>query len=150
MRIADPSTETGVDLSAEAAELRIAVFRLFRRLRAERGDHGVTDSQLAVLVHLIRRGPTTPGRIAESEGVSAPSMNRTVNALEVLGAVRRVPDPDDGRKVVIEITDLGASIVEETKRVRNAWIERALAGLDADELAALLRAAEVMGRMAEQ
>jgi len=141
---------TDEDLSAEAAELRIAVFRLSRRLRAQRGGHGLSDSQLTVLTHLTRRGPATPGRIAEIEGVSAPSMNRTVNALELMGAVRRVPDPGDGRKVVIEITELGSGIVEETKRIRNDWIEHELAGLEAADRAALVRAAEIMTRMAEQ
>ncbi len=139
---------SSVDLPAEAAELRIAVFRLSRRLRAERA--GITDSQLTVLSHLTNRGPTTPGRIAEREGVSAPSMNRTVNALEDLGAVRRVSDPDDRRKVVVEITELGTGIIEETKRIRNAWIESELEGLDPADLAAILRAAEIMTRMAER
>jgi len=138
------------DLPAEAAELRTAVFRLSRRLRAERPGGGITDSQITVLSHLTNRGPTSPGRLAEREGVTAPSMNRTVNALERLGAVRRVADPDDGRKVVVELTPLGVSIVEETKRVRNAWIERELAGLDATDRGAMRRAAELMAKMADR
>ncbi len=141
---------SAADLPDVAAELRAAVFRLSRRLRAERGGDGITDSQLTVLTHVVHRGPTTPGRIAEREGVSAPSMNRTVNSLEVIGAIRRVADPGDGRRVVIEITDSGMAIVEETRRLRNAWIEQELAGLDDTGLAAVLRTAEIMNRIAER
>jgi len=136
-------------LSSDAAELRAAVFRLSRRLRAERAG-AISDSQIVVLAHLKKAGPMSPGRIAEWDGVTAPSMNRTVNALERLGAVRRVPDPADGRKVVIELTADGAAIVDETTRARNAWIEQALGGLDAADRAAMHRAAELMTKMAER
>jgi len=137
-------------LSSDAAELRAAVFRLSRRLRAERAGGAISDSQIVVLAHLKKAGPMSPGRIAEWDGVTAPSMNRTVNALERLGAVRRVPDPGDGRKVVIELTEAGAAIVDETTRARNAWIERELGGLDAADRTVMHRAAELMTKMAER
>lgn len=136
------------ELSAIATELRIAAFRLSRRLRAERADDGITDSQLTVLMHLTAHGPSTLGAIADHEGVSSPSMNRTVNALEERAAVRRIADPADGRKVVIELTEVGKGIVEATRRVRNAWIEHELDGLEPADLLAVRRAAEIMTRMA--
>src|SRR5690606_40656372 len=77
-------------------------------------DLGMTDGQFAVLVNLHRHGPHTLSALADRDGVTAPSMNRTVNALEEAGYVTRVADADDRRRVRIAITDAGdrKSVVE--------------------------------------
>lgn len=114
----------------------MSVFRLARRLRAERADDSLSDGQFAVLAHLSIHGAHTLGALAERERVSPPSMNRTVNCLEESGYLRRDGDPDDGRKIRIQLTDTGAELVAETVRRRDAWLDAAL-----DELAAADRAA---------
>ena len=48
-----------------ARELRMAVFRLARRLRSERADDSLSDGQFAVLAHLSVHGPHTLGALAE-------------------------------------------------------------------------------------
>ena len=58
-------------------------------------------------------------------------MNRTVNCLQDAGYVSRSADENDGRKVVIELTDDGRAVVDETARRRDAWVEEALAEIDA-------------------
>lgn len=115
---------------APSSELRMSVFRLARRLRAERADDSLSDGQFAVLAHLSIHGAHTLGALAERERVSPPSMNRTVNCLEESGYLRRDGDPDDGRKIRIQLTDTGAELVAETVRRRDAWLDAAL-----DELA---------------
>ena len=40
--------------------LRAGVMRLARRLRAEKADHELSDSQFVVLALLLRDGPTSP------------------------------------------------------------------------------------------
>ncbi len=123
--------------------------RLSRRMRLERADADVSDSQLAVLFHLWKRGPQTLGSLADLDGVTPPSMNRTVGALAELGFVTRTSSPDDGRKVVIEITPQGAEVASETKRRREAWFAQAIATLPDDQRAVLDLAAPILAALAE-
>ncbi|GAA2976806.1 DNA-binding MarR family transcriptional regulator [Microbacterium terrae] len=135
------------DLSAAASQLRISTFRLARRMRTQRAVDSMSDGQFAVLAALWVHGPHTLGELAERERVSAPSMNRTVNCLQDSGYISRSADENDGRKVVIALTDEGSRVVDETARRRDAWVESALAGLTAKERATMARAAEIMQRM---
>jgi DNA-binding MarR family transcriptional regulator len=135
------------DLSAAASQLRIATFRLARRMRTQRAVDSMSDGQFAVLAALWKSGPHTLGELAERERVSAPSMNRTVNCLQDSGWIARSADENDGRKVVISLTEQGRSVVDETARRRDAWVESALAELTEDERATIAQAAEIMARM---
>ena len=135
------------DLSAAASQLRIATFRLARRMRTQKAVDSMSDGQFAVLAGLFIHGPHTLGELADRERVSAPSMNRTVNCLQESGYVRRSADETDGRKVVISLTDEGRSVVDETARRRDAWVEEALAELTPRERRTLAAAAVVMQRM---
>ena len=139
-----PATQTVEDLPAEASELRMATFRLARRLRAERAIDAMSDGQFAVLAALKVHGPHTLGELADRERVSSPSMNRTVNCLEESGYLARTPGIDDRRKVNISLTDAGREVVEETVRRRDAWLEEALAALTPQQRHLLAEAAEIM------
>src|SRR6187549_1691865 len=86
------STLPADDLSAAASQLRIATFRLARRMRTQKAVDSMSDGQFAVLAGLFIHGPHTLGELADRERVSAPSMNRTVNCLQESGYVRRSAD----------------------------------------------------------
>jgi len=140
---ADPTP----DLSREASDLRIATFRLARRMRTERAVDSMSDGQFAVLAGLSIHGPHTLTELADRERVSSPAMNRTVNCLQEAGYISRSADESDGRKVVIDLTDDGRAVVEETARRRDAWVEEALAEIAPAERAVLAQAAAIMQRM---
>nr|WP_310889935.1 hypothetical protein [Clavibacter capsici] len=48
----------------------------------------------------------------------------------------------------MSLTDAGRSVVQETRRQRNAWLSLRLAELSAEERATLDAAAVLLGRMA--
>src|SRR5919199_1016507 len=75
-----------------AAELRVALMRAVRRLRAEKSDADLSDGQYSVLAVLDRLGPRTPGEIAAHERVQPPSMTRTIAALADLGVLARAAE----------------------------------------------------------
>lgn len=135
-------------LADEASDLRMATFRLARRLRAQRAVDSMSDGQFAVLAALTRHGAHTLGELADRERVSAPSMNRTVNCLEESGYLSRTPDETDRRKVNIALTDAGRDVVAETVRRRDSWLEGALADLTPAQRATLAAAAEIMREVA--
>ncbi|WP_345752626.1 MarR family winged helix-turn-helix transcriptional regulator [Microbacterium rhizophilus] len=138
------------DLSSDASEIRAAAMRLSRRLRQQRAVTTMSDAQFAALAVLNYRGPHTLTALAEREGVTAPSMNRTVNCLEEDGYVTREPDAVDRRKVNIAITEGGIAVVEETVQRRDEWLARVLAELPAADRATLRAAADIILEVIER
>jgi DNA-binding MarR family transcriptional regulator len=130
-----------------AADLRVALMRSVRRIRAEKSSEAISSGQYSVLAVLDTRGPMTPRELAEHEQVQPPSMTRTVNALEDAGLVSRAAHPDDRRQVLVAITDAGTREVRETRRRRDAWLAQRLAGLSAEEREVLARAGEILLRV---
>ena len=126
-------------IAEQSAELRMATFRLSRRLRAQKADQGLSDAQFAVLGVLYRHDALTLTELAEQERVSAPSMNRTVNCLEESGYVERVAG---GRRTTAS--------AKSTISQRDAWLTTRLRELSKDDRATLARAAELMGGLATQ
>ena len=137
-------------IAEQSTELRLATFRLSRRLRAEKSDEALSDGQVAVLGVLFRQGAQTLTQLAERERVSAPSMNRTVNCLEETGYLQRVADDVDRRKANISLTDAGRELVKATTSKRDAWLTVRLRELSKEDRAVLARAAELMGGLATQ
>ena len=133
----------------DEGELRILLQRVARRIRNNRRDESMSDSQLSVLFALDKEGDSSPSALAERERVSPPSMNRTLNGLEERGLVRRDPSPDDARKVIVSLTAEGRELTRETRRLRTAWFSRQLAALTPDERAALEAAADVLRKIAD-
>ncbi|MFV0320556.1 MAG: MarR family winged helix-turn-helix transcriptional regulator [Microbacterium sp.] len=136
-------------LATESSDLRLATFRLARRLRAQRAVDSMSDGQFAVLAILKVHGPHSLGELAERERVTAPSMNRTVNCLQDEGWLVRTTDDTDRRKVNIALTEAGSAIVEETVRRRDAWLEDALGALTEAERDILHQAADLMRKVAD-
>lgn len=140
------------DLLLTATDLRMATFRLARRLRRARATDTLTDAPLAVLGTLRVHGRRTISALAEHEQVTAPSMTSIVNGLEELGYVDRVQDEDDRRRVQVEITDAGLEVVVETLRRRDALLAGMLAEVDftTDELAVLREASALVRRVTDR
>jgi len=149
MTITQNRTDAGL-----ATALRISVSRLARRLRVERtepGPDGVTlsDTQLAALATLERHGEMTPGELAEHEKVQPPSMTRVIAALSDWGLVTKAPHATDRRQVVLTVTPDGRSLVQRTRRRREAWLAKRLAELSPQERAALRAAAAVLEKLSQ-
>lgn len=83
---------------------------------AGNGDLTVTQTQMLSLVG------ATGGRItdiAAAAGITKQAVALVVNQLETLGYARRVPDPDDARAKVVELTTRGHDALGESRRVLN-------------------------------
>jgi len=132
-----------------AHTLRQTVLHLARRVRAERADASMSDGKLSVLFVLMNEGAQTLGSLSEHERVTPPSMNRTVNALVEAGLVTRDSSPEDGRKVLIQLTNAGLEVAQETKRRRVAWLARRLDTLTPAQLEILDAAAPILREIAD-
>lgn len=133
-----------------STELRIAIARMFRRLRAERGDdQQLGETQSSILAFLVREGPHTLRGLAEHERVTPPSMNQTTTVLVEAGYVVREQDPSDGRKVLFAPTPAGTALALENRRRKHAWLHSHLVDLAEDERRTLEDAARILRRIAD-
>jgi DNA-binding MarR family transcriptional regulator len=136
-----------------ATALRISVSRLARRLRAERLakglEPGLSDTQLAALAALERHTAMSPGELAENEKVQPPSMTRVITALEERGLVMRQAHATDRRQVVLTVTDHGRSVVQQSRRLREAWLAQRLRELSPQERQALRAAAPILEKLSQ-
>jgi DNA-binding MarR family transcriptional regulator len=109
------------------------------------GRFGLTFGEYEVLAALVRSGP--PHRMKPSELVNAlvlssGAMTNRIDRVEAAGLVRRLPDPDDRRGTLVELTDSGRQMVDEAVLVHLDNEERLLGGLsgrERGELSGLLR-----------
>jgi DNA-binding MarR family transcriptional regulator len=150
MRYANDMPETATIRPATlAADLRVSVMKLARRLRLQRSDDDISTGQYSVLGALVIHGPKTPRELAEHEKVTPPSMTRTLNCLVDAGLVMRTDHPADGRQVLMSVTERGSAVVHETRRQRTAWLAQRLAELTPEERTILAQASRIALRIAE-
>jgi DNA-binding MarR family transcriptional regulator len=136
-----------IDATGVASELRLAISRLIRRLRAE---HSFSISHAAVLGRLEREGARTASALALAERVKPQSMAQTISELSNELLVTRRPDPDDGRRTLIELTELGRATLARERARREDWLAHAIEdGLSPAEQQTLARAVPLLGRIAE-
>lgn len=138
------------DVAELASELRLAVHRLTRTLRAQRPVDGISLTQLSALVTICREGPLSAGEVATREGVKPPSATRVLAGLEKLGLITRAADPDDGRQVRLAATEEGRTRIEEDLRARDAWLALRLETLDAAQRSQLRDAVGLLQQLTEQ
>ena len=132
-----------------AAALRVSMGMLVRRLRQLKAEGELTLPESAALARLDRGGPTTAGALARLEQISPQSMGATVAGLEARGLVERRPDPADGRRSVLTLTEAGQRMLRDRRSARTRQLAAALAaGFTATELEQLMTAAPLLERLA--
>jgi DNA-binding MarR family transcriptional regulator len=136
-----------VDSTRLASELRLVLGHLMRRLRVE---HRFSLSQGAVLGRLDREGTRSIGDLASAERVRPQSMAQTIADLEAEGLIARHPDPADGRRTLVALTEQGRETLEADRRQREGWLARAIAeDLSPAEQELLARATSLLQRLSE-
>ena len=138
------------DIDQMAAALRVSIGLLVRKLRQVAVDGGLTLSETSALARLDRGGPTTPGVLAKQEQISPQSMGATLAALEARGLIERRPDPGDGRRVVMSMTEAGRELLRSRRNAKVQQLARALAAeFTPAELEQLAAAAPLLERLGQ-
>ncbi|TFC96143.1 MULTISPECIES: MarR family transcriptional regulator [Cryobacterium] len=145
---AAPTGDRRTTVAELSHDFRLANGRLARRLRQEKADNELSSSQFSALGTIFFQGPFTLRELSEHERVTPPSMNRTVNALVEAGLVNRAGSVDDGRKVVLTVTDQGRSLMRETRKRRDAWLAQRIVKLTPDQRRVLTEAVDIMKELA--
>jgi DNA-binding MarR family transcriptional regulator len=108
-------------------------------------EFGLNTAAFDVLSTLLRVGPPyslSPGDLMASTMVTSGTMTHRIDQLERAGLVRREQNRDDGRSVLIHLTDRGRGLIEKAVVAHVETQARLLQGLSPAErktLAELLR-----------
>jgi DNA-binding MarR family transcriptional regulator len=129
-----------------AGHLRLVIVRTARRLRQEAGTE-LSPSMTAALSTVDRHGPLTPSELAARERIQRPTATRVLARLEDEGLVQRTPDPQDRRSSLVSATAAASELLAELRTRKTAFLAERLQRLDADDRAALDRAADILERM---
>lgn len=137
------------ELDVEPLHVLSRVSRLARHLDLARrtafAEHGLEAWEFDVLAALRRAGPpyrVSAGALLRATLVTSGTMTNRVDRLEKAGLVRRLPDADDGRVVLVALTEAGRERVDAALADLLDRERRLLARLGEQErrtLAALLR-----------
>jgi DNA-binding MarR family transcriptional regulator len=111
--MSDDSQNSRVTLLAELAhELQQYNGLSASFFRAAAARIGVTVTDMQVIESLASSGPMSAGQLAELTGLTTGAITGMLNRLEEAGLVRRERDPEDGRRVIVQLAT-------DTDRIRN-------------------------------
>ena len=131
-----------------AAEIRIGFGKLKRRLRDEAEYAELTPSQASALAQLDRLGPCSVTDLALAEGLRTQSMGATVATLEANGFIVRVPDPNDGRRTILSLSQMAKDKFAANRAALEGWLFRAIQeNLTAEEKRDLARGFAVLTKL---
>jgi DNA-binding MarR family transcriptional regulator len=103
-----------IDAEVEGIVVRVEkIHRHFQEaFRASLGEAGLTKEEWKVLMAL-HHSVRSHGWLCHDLDVSTGAMTNRLDKLERRGLIRRAPDPNDRRGVLLELTDAGQSHLEE-------------------------------------
>jgi DNA-binding MarR family transcriptional regulator len=145
--LADTELPGSVDLEVEGIVDRINGIRrrVHRMLDETLEEFGLTVGEWHVLGQLQMGGAPhrqPVGALAKRSELSSGAMTNRIDRLEEAGLVKRVPDPDDRRGVLVELTEEGRRRWEDSvsaQAAKESLIAAALTDDEKQQLNALLR-----------
>jgi DNA-binding MarR family transcriptional regulator len=148
-RIVRAWTSERPDVDSKPLEVLSRVTRISKHLdrlrRAVFSVHGLDVWEFDVLATLRRAGKPyqlTPTALMAQTLVTSGAMTNRINRLEARGLVSRQADPEDGRRVVVALSDPGRKVVDRALDDLLSAEQRALEPLSSPErkeLGSLLR-----------
>ena len=146
MPSSSPDRAEAIDLVASNLLGRAA--RLTRLLMRS-GVHELSRTEVGVLATLSE-GPRRITQLAMTEALAQPTVTQLIDKLEGRQLVSRSRSEEDGRVVLVAITDPGRAALEEVRTEIRANMRAALVDLPDAELTELAHAAETMGSLIEK
>ncbi|MFI6686356.1 MarR family winged helix-turn-helix transcriptional regulator [Streptomyces sp. NPDC050485] len=142
----------GISASAlrAARDVRVVFNRLRRRLREVADTQDLTPSQVSALTLVDKAGAASASALAAAEGVRPQSMAATLAALDQQGLIQRRPDPQDGRRQLVTLTESGRERAAGNRQARVEWLTRALEDrCTEEERGTIIEAMTLLERLAQ-
>jgi DNA-binding MarR family transcriptional regulator len=135
---------------ALAEALRPALHRLYRQLRRESDDPGLSPLHALLLFVIVRQPGIGVAELARMEKLRGPTISGHVKAMERDGLVTRSePDPSDRRRSGLIATEKGQALMQSMKQKRTDWLAAELAKLSPEQRAAIRAAVGPLGEIGQ-
>jgi DNA-binding MarR family transcriptional regulator len=129
------------------SDLIMTVFELQRQLSLTMQNTTIprwmelelTMAQFKTLFVVAHRGPLTVNALAEVLGVTQSTVSHLVDRLEQVHLVERVADPNDRRRIIVQLATTGGELIETLQQGGHQYMHNLLSRLDIADLAALVR-----------
>jgi DNA-binding MarR family transcriptional regulator len=135
-----------LDEIAEALPQRSAELS---RLFLTRTSVCVSRTEVGVL-RKLRFAPRRITELAAEERVTQPAITLLVNRLTERGWVERVPDPTDGRAVLVSLTSAGEEVFERLRAEYRALLHEEMASLEDGEVETLADAVAILDKLIDR
>lgn len=135
---------------ALAEALRPALHRLYRQLRRENDEPGISPLQALLLVAILQQPGIGVAELARLENLRGPTISGHIKAMEREGLVTRsAPDPEDRRRSGLIPTDKGRALIQGIKQKRTNWLAAELSKLSPEARAAIRAAIGPLGEIGQ-
>jgi DNA-binding MarR family transcriptional regulator len=132
--------DRAVDVVAEQLLPRAS---LITRLLVRKAAAGMSRADAGIL-SALDHGPQRVTELAQGQALAQPTVTQLVARLEERGLVTRGKHPDDGRVVLVSITDAGRAALAGLRDEYRAVLREHLAGRSDDEVLALASATDLL------
>ena len=113
---------------------------LKRRFEDEARSYGLTLPQYRALARIARGDGVSQAALAAAVDIDPMTMSGILDRLEKRGLIIRMSDPLDSRAKLASVTPEGAELVNKARDVGRGLLTEALAGVNAKDQDALMRA----------
>ncbi len=117
-----------------------------RRLASELAVHGISFKQYFYLRALLEEDRISQIELSARVGMNRATVTSVLDTMEAQNLVRRVPDPDDRRVYLVELTAKGKKLRAPIMSTIASIQAAASAGISERDLAQVRRTAEAMQR----
>jgi DNA-binding MarR family transcriptional regulator len=99
------------------------------------------------LLSTLSSGPRRITELAQFEGLAQPTVTSLVKGLERQGLVRRDRQTDDGRVVLVHLTDSGSTTLEDYRERAHELLSSYLAEIPDEQVEALAAATDALTQL---
>lgn len=110
---------------------------------------GLSMPQLGILFQLHYRGTCGISELSEKFDITNAATSQLVDKLVQSGFVQREEDPHDRRAKLLNLTEKGKELIQQSAERRYRWVEVVATKLSAEERAQVTEALDILTRAAQ-
>ena len=118
-----------------------------RMYNDEASNYGATMATGFTLLSIDKEGGTPSTALGPKMGMEATSLTRTLKSMEEKGLIYRKPNPEDGRGVLIYLTEFGKEKRELSKNTVLKFNEIVKQNVSADKLQDFMEVSEIINEL---